>query len=103
MNFVAFLEAAKNRDGGFNAWFFDHDRLETALESGIFFDVLAVFVERRGANATEFSARELRLEHVGGVGRAFGFASADEGVEFVDEQDDAAFAGRDFLEKGFET
>jgi len=41
----------------------------------------------------------LGFEHVG-AGGAFGFTRADEGVEFVDKEDDFAFDGSDFLEKG---
>ena len=65
----------------------DHDRLEAALERGVALDVLAVLVERRGADALELAARERRLEDVGGVDRALGRARADERVQLIDEQD----------------
>src|SRR5204863_9065739 len=42
------------------------------------------------ADAVELAAREHGLEHVAGVGRALGLAGADDGVELVDEEDDAA-------------
>ena len=54
----------------------------------------AILVERGRADGAQFAARELRLEHVGGVHRAFGRARADDGVQLVDEQDDLAFASR---------
>jgi hypothetical protein len=65
----------------------DHDRLEAALEGGVALDVLAVLVERRGADALELAAGERRLEDVGGIDRALGRAGADQCVELVDEQD----------------
>ena len=65
----------------------DHDRLEAALEGGVLLDVLAVLVERRGADALQLAARQRRLEDVGGVDRALGGAGADERVQLVDEQD----------------
>ena len=103
VDLVAFLEAAEDGDGVFDGRFADHDGLEAAFEGGVFFDVLAVLVEGGGADAAEFAAGELGFEEIAGVHGAFGFACADDGVEFVDEEDDLAFAGGDFLEEGFET
>ena len=68
----------------------DDDRLEAAFEGRVFLDVLAVFVERRGADAVQFAAGERRLEQVRGVHRPFGRPGADDGVQFVDEQNDPA-------------
>jgi hypothetical protein len=64
--------------------------------------VLAVFVERGGADAAQFAARELRLHDVRRVRRAFRRARADDGVQLVDEQNDLAFAGGDLLEERLE-
>ena len=69
-------------------------RLEAALERRVLLDVLAVLVERGGADAAQLAARERRLEHVGGVHRALGRAGADERVQLVDEEDDLARARR---------
>src|SRR5688572_21753440 len=102
VHFITFLEAAENGDGVFHAGFVNENRLEAAFEGGIFLDIFAVFVERRGADAAEFSAGKLRLEHVGGVGGTFGFASTYKRVKFVDEQNDLASGGGDFFEEGFE-
>ena len=48
----------------------------------------AVLVERGGADGVQLAARQHRLEHVGGVHRAFGGARADDRVQLVDEEDD---------------
>ena len=66
----------------------DHDLLEPAVERAVLLDVLAVFVERRRADALQLAARERRLEHVRGVERARGAARADDRVQLVDEEDD---------------
>ena len=87
---VFLLDAAQDRDRVLDRGLADIDRLEAALERGVLLDVLAVFVEGRGADAMQFAARQGGLEHVGGVHRAFRLAGADQGVQFVDEQDDAA-------------
>ena len=61
--------------------------LEPAREGRVLLDVLAVLVERGGADALDLAAGQGRLEHVGGVDRPFGAAGADERVQLVDEQD----------------
>ena len=68
----------------------DEDRLEAAGERGVLFDMLAVFVERGGADAVQLAARQRRLQQVRGIHRAVGLAGADQRVHLVDEQDDAA-------------
>ena len=98
VQFVFLLDAAQDRDRVLDRRLADIDRLEAAFERGVLFDVLAVFVEGRGADAMQFAARQGRLQHVGGVHRAFRFAGPDEGVQFVDEQDDALGARGDFLQ-----
>ena len=80
----------------------DEDGLEAALERLVLLDVLPVLVERRRADAAQLAARERGLEHVGRVHRALGAAGADQRVQLVDEQDDAARGGLDLLEHGLE-
>ncbi len=92
MRFVARLEAAEDRDRVFDVRLADIDRLEPPLERRVLFDVLAIFVERRRADAAQLAAGQCRLEQVGRVGRAFGRAGADDRVQLVDEQDHVAGA-----------
>ena len=68
------------------------DLLEAALERGVLLDVLAVLVERGGADHAQLAAREHRLDHVAGVDRALGAARTDDRVQLVDEGDDLAVA-----------
>src|SRR5450432_3216561 len=98
MHLVAFLEAAKDGDGVGNGGLAHEYGLEAALEGGIFLDVLLVFVQGGGTDGAKFAACQGRFEHVGSVHRAFGSASADEGVEFVHEQNDLSVGLGDFLE-----
>ncbi len=78
MHFVAFLQSAQDRDGRLDARLVHHHRLETPLQRRVLLDVLAIFVERRRADAAQFAARQLRLEHVRRVRRAFRRARADD-------------------------
>ena len=90
MDLVAFLETAKNRDRVFDRRLADVGLLETAFERLVLLDVLLVFVERRGADAAQITARQRGFQHVGCVHRAFGAAGADQRVKFVDEENDFA-------------
>ena len=72
-------------------------RLEPALQRGVLLDVLAVLVERGGADRLQLAAGQLGLEDRRGVDRALGGTGTHQGVQLVDEQDDVA-AGVDLLE-----
>ena len=88
MHFVFLFQAAQDGDGVLDAWLVHQHLLEAAFERGVFLDVLAILVERGGADAMQVAARQRRLEHVAGVHGALGLAGADHGVQLVDEQDD---------------
>ena len=88
---VALLEAAQDRDRVLDATARSTMHgLEAALERGVLLDVLAVLVERRGADRAQLAAGEHRLEQVRGVDGALGGARADDRVQLVDEEDDRA-------------
>ena len=92
MLLVAGLDALEDQDRLLDRRLVHHDRLEAALEGGVLLDVLAVLVERGGADALQLAAGERRLEDVGGVDGAFGGAGADEHVHLIDEEDAVAGA-----------
>ena len=58
MHFVAVAQAAQDRNGVFDRRLIDHHRLEAPFERGVLLDVLAVLVERGGADAVQFAARQ---------------------------------------------
>ncbi len=64
--------------------------------------MLAIFIERGRADAVQFAARQRGLQKVRSVHRAVRLAGPDEGVHFVDEQDDAARGRSDFVEHALE-
>src|SRR5690606_34465180 len=82
------FDVAQNVDRLFGRRWIDDDLLEAAIESTIFLDVLAIFVERSGADALDRSTCESGLEHVGGIQATGGSARPDDGMQFVDEEDD---------------
>src|SRR5438552_7453582 len=90
---VAVAQAAQDLDGVVDRRLVDADLLETPLECGVALQVLAVLVERGGADRLQLAARERRLQDRSGVDRTFGGAGANEVMELVDEQDDVAALG----------
>ena len=90
---VLLLQAAQDRDGVLDRRLGDEDGLEAPRQRGVLLDVLAILVERGGADAVQLAARQRRLQQVAGIHGALGLAGADDGVQLVDEQDDAAALG----------
>ncbi len=102
MRLVAGLQPTEDGDSVFDAGLVDVDRLEAAFQGGVFFDVLAIFVERGGADAAQLAASQRRLQQVGRVAASLGRAGADHRVQLVDEEDDVALGRLHFLEHGLE-
>ena len=94
-------EALEDQNGLVDGGSFDLDRLEAPFQSRVFLDVLAVLVERGGADALQFAAAEGGLDDVRGVHRAFGGAGADDRVQLVNEQDDVLGAAN-LVHDGFD-
>ena len=61
---VLLLEAAQDRDGVLDRGLSHEHRLEAPGEGRVLLDVLAVLVERGGADAVQLAARERGLQHV---------------------------------------
>ena len=94
MDLVFLLDAAQDRDRVLDRRLADEDGLEAPRQRRVLLDMFAVFVERGGADAMQFAARQRRLQQVGGVHRAVRLAGADQRVHLVDEQDDVALRPR---------
>ena len=94
---VALAQTLEDLDRVRDRRLLDLDRLEPALERRVLLEVLAVLVERGGADGLELTAGEHRLEDRRRVDRAFGGTGTHERVQLVDEQDDVA-AGADLLQ-----
>ena len=93
---VLLLEAAQDRHRVLDRRLVDEHRLEAAGKCCVLLDMLAVLVERGGADAVQLAARQRRLQQVRRVHRAVRLAGADQRVHLVDEQDDAAVGRGDF-------
>ncbi len=90
---VAVTQAAQDLHGLVGRGLLDADLLEPPFESGVTLQVLAVLVERRGADRLQLAAGQRRLQDRSSVDRALGGTRTDEIVQLVDEQDDVAALG----------
>ncbi len=102
VHLVLLLQAAQDRDGVLHRGLADEHRLEPAGQGRVLLDVLAVLIQRGGADAVQLAARQSGFQQVGGVHRPVALAGPDQGVHLVDEQDDRALGGRDLAEHGLQ-
>jgi len=100
--FVAVAHAAQDLDGVIHRGLIHVDRRKPAFQRAILLDVLPVFIQCGGADATQFPASQRRFEHVAGVHRALGRARAHHGVQLIDEKDDLALGFLHLFDGGFE-
>ena len=94
---VAVAKAVENAQSLFLARLFHVHRLEATGERGIFFEMLAIFLGSGGSNYLQLATRQRRLQNSGGVDGAFSGTRANDGMHFVDEQNDVAVFD-DFLD-----
>ena len=102
MDLIALFQTTQNGDRVFNSRLADVDHLKTALERSVLLDVLLVFVESRGADASQLTTRQRRLQHVRSVDRTFSSTSADKRVKLVDEKNNLTLCVLDLFQDRFE-
>ena len=90
--FVIVGDAPQDGCGLLQGRLIDRHRLEAALQGGVLFDILPVFVECRRADDLDLAPGEGGLEDIGRVHRALGVPRADEVVHLVDDENDVAHA-----------
>ena len=99
---IALLQTAKDGNGILHGGLVHQNGLEAALQSGVLFNILPVFVQRSGADAVQLAPGQHRLEEISGVHAAFGFACAHNRVQLVDKQDDLSLGLTDLAEDGLQ-
>ena len=98
----ALPQSAQNRDRVLHRWLVHQHRLEPPLQRRILLQVFAVFIKRRRPDAMQLTAGQHRLQHVAGIHGTLRLPGADNRVQFVDEQQDAAVTLFDFLQHRLE-
>ncbi len=102
VRFVALLEPAQNRDRILDRWLTNEHRLEAPLQRCVLLDVLAILIERGGADHAQLSTPQQRLEHVAGIHRPLGGAGTNERMQLIDEHDELPLGFGDLLEHRLE-
>ena len=85
---VFITQAFEDFDGFFFGRLADGNRLEPAFKRRVLFNMFAVFFNRGRADHLQFPAGKRGFQNVGGVHCAFGTAGADEGMDFINKQND---------------
>ena len=98
---VLLFEPAQDRDGVFHRGLAHEHGLEATRQRGVLLDVLAVLVERGGADGVELAAGERGLEDIACVHGALGGARAHDRVELVDKENHLAVGLLDLFEHSF--
>ena len=88
MVLVSVSQSHKNLHRFLGSGRIDHNGLEPPGQSPVFFNIFAVFIQRRCAHALNFPAGKRWFEYIGSVQAAFGAAGAHYCVQFVDKNDD---------------
>ena len=87
MVLVTFLDTTEDTDGIYLVRFVDHDGLESTLQCLILFEVLLILVEGSGTDGSQFATCQGRFQNVGSIHGALATASAYQGMDFINEED----------------
>ena len=90
MGLVLVPQPFQNIQTGFRRWLAHRNWLEAPLQRGILFNILPVFVQRRGANHTDLTAAQGGFDDIGSIHSALGAAGTHNGVQLIDKEDDSA-------------
>ena len=101
--FVTILQSTQDRDRILHGGFFYHNRLETTFQSGIFFNILSVFIQCGGTDTVQFTTGQHGLQHIARIQCAVGLAGTDNGMQFIDEQNDLSVTVLHIIQYGLQT
>ena len=99
---IPFLQAPENGNGVLHRGLIYRHGLEPALQCGVLFNILAVFVQGGGADAVQLAPGQHGLQQIARIHATFGLSGAHDGVQLIDEQQDLAIGLLYFVENGFE-
>ena len=100
---VALFQSAQDADGIFGRRFVHEHRLEASLQRLVLLEILLVFFQRGGTDTAQFAARQGWFQDIGGIHCAIASSRTDQGVNFVDEEDDIAVGLRHLVDHALQT
>ncbi len=88
MFFITGLDIFQNLQCLFCCCRVDNHFLETTFQSTVFLDVFTIFIQRRSTDTLYFTTCQRRFQHIGSVHRTGSRSCSDNGMYFIDKQDD---------------
>ena len=85
-NLISLFETAQDSNRIFKSRLFYHNRLEAPFQSGVFLNVLSVFIKRCRTYAMQLSPRQHGLQYIARVHSAVRLARAYYQMQLVDKQ-----------------
>ena len=96
VHFILWLEPFQNKNCLIHSRRLDFHTLEPTLQSRVFFNIFAIFVQRSCANALEFTPAKSGFNNVRSIHRSFSGPGSNNGMKFINEQNDV-FSAPDFI------
>src|SRR6266516_1114523 len=90
VNLIPLLQAAQDRDRIFNGRLTDVGFLEAAFQRFVLLDIFLILAQSGRANAAQVTARQRRLQHIGGIDGALGPSGSNKRVKLVDKKNNFA-------------
>src|SRR5574344_1482579 len=89
---VTFLQSTQDTDGTHFVRFIHHHGLETTFQRLVLFEILLVFVERRGTYRAQFTTSQSRFQNIRRIHSSFTAAGTHQRMYLIDEEDDVTVA-----------
>ena len=99
---VPWLQAAEDGNRIVDRRLSHKDGLEAAFERLVFFHVVPILVERRGADASQLATCQRRFEQIRRIGGTFRGAGTDDRVQFVNEENNTPTGIGHFAQDGLQ-
>ena len=100
---ILLFQTAQNGDGILNGRLGNQHGLETTSKRRVLFDIFAVLIQGCCPNGTQLTAGKCRLQNVACIHGTLGGTGAHNGMQLVNEEDDATVGLADFLYNALET
>ncbi len=101
--FVTVFKTSKNGNRIFYSRFFYHNRLETAFQSRILFNILTVFIQCGRTDTMKLATSQHRLQHIAGIECTVCLTCTNNRMQLINKQDDLSITVLHILKNGFQT
>ena len=103
MTFIAFFQSTKNTYCIKFIWFINHYHLETTLQCLVLFKILLIFIKCCSTDSSEFTSCQSWFKNIGGIHCTFSSTSTNQGMYFINKQNDITLSIDYFLDDTFQS